>query len=244
MNHSDLSRREQVLKALQDANGAWVDGPDLANAEVGGSEGLKRLRELREQDGWDIRKRKHPDPNRDIYQYRLAPVPTATGVGEAWAFDHAVYMDPSGRVFDPVADGPVEPAEKPDYQPQRRHQAHLGKTASGQYVVVGAPPPEVADLEDEEMPPPEPPVAEGQMDMGVPEEAGIMFTSMPTVLELGKTVPCPRCRGYRRPIKERDPVTKKVIKGGKIIAYEDYCRDPYKPTQTCPRCNGFGVVPR
>lgn len=49
---------------------SWVDGPDLANERVGGSEGLKRLRELR-ADGHRIQQRRHPNPDRDIWQYRL-----------------------------------------------------------------------------------------------------------------------------------------------------------------------------
>jgi hypothetical protein len=70
MNPSDLTRKEQVFARLEAANGEWVDGPDLANAEVGGSEGLKRLREIR-LDGYPIEMRKHPNPERDIWQYRL-----------------------------------------------------------------------------------------------------------------------------------------------------------------------------
>jgi len=70
MNPSDLTRKEQVFARLEAANGDWVDGPDLANAEVGGSEGLKRLREIR-LDGYPIEMRKHPNPERDIWQYRL-----------------------------------------------------------------------------------------------------------------------------------------------------------------------------
>lgn len=74
-NVSDLTRKEQVLARLKSEMGSmfthgWVDGPDLANEEVGGSEGLKRLRELRSE-GHLIQARKHPDAGRDIYQYRL-----------------------------------------------------------------------------------------------------------------------------------------------------------------------------
>lgn len=65
-----MTRGERVLRVLQSHRGQWVDGPDLANAAVGGSEGLKRLRELRAA-GWMIEKRKHPDPRRTIWQYRL-----------------------------------------------------------------------------------------------------------------------------------------------------------------------------
>lgn len=66
------SRQAEVLLRLRVAAGGWVDGTELATADVGGSEGLKRLRELR-ADGFDIQKRKHPDPRRAIFQYRLLP---------------------------------------------------------------------------------------------------------------------------------------------------------------------------
>src|ERR1019366_3919227 len=70
-NFSDLSRKEQVLQVLVEVGGQWVDGPGLANENVGGSEGLKRLRELRDEDGYGIEARRHPDPERSIWQYRL-----------------------------------------------------------------------------------------------------------------------------------------------------------------------------
>lgn len=63
-----MTRAEQVLRVLQEARGSWVDGTLLATAEVGGSEGLRRLRELREA-GYPIETRKHP--TRAINQYRL-----------------------------------------------------------------------------------------------------------------------------------------------------------------------------
>lgn len=69
-NLSHLTRTQQVLSHLQKYEGQWINGPDLANEEVGGSEGLKRLRELRAE-GYPIERRQHPDRGRDIYQYRL-----------------------------------------------------------------------------------------------------------------------------------------------------------------------------
>lgn len=66
------NRKMQVLEYLRIREGLWVDGPELANVEVGGSEGLKRLRELR-ADGWQIEERRHPNPDRDSWQYRLLP---------------------------------------------------------------------------------------------------------------------------------------------------------------------------
>jgi hypothetical protein len=80
-NLSPMTRKAQVLEVLVNNRGRWVDGPDLANAEVGGSEGLKRLRELR-QEGHVIERRKHPDPTREIYQYRLTKL-NATPTGTA-----------------------------------------------------------------------------------------------------------------------------------------------------------------
>ncbi len=74
MNRSGRTRKEQVLDRLVEAAGGWVDGSELATVEVGGSEGLKRLRELRDE-GYNIEGRHHPDPNRDIWQYRLATGP-------------------------------------------------------------------------------------------------------------------------------------------------------------------------
>ena len=64
-----LSRRKaQVLKVLQNAEGDWVGGPALCNQAVGGSEGLRRLRELRAL-GYNIEKIKLPEQN--YFSYRL-----------------------------------------------------------------------------------------------------------------------------------------------------------------------------
>lgn len=71
VNISNHSRKEQILNLLKSQKGEWVDGTLLATEEVGGSEGLRRLRELR-ADGFIIQQRKHPDPDRNIWQYRLA----------------------------------------------------------------------------------------------------------------------------------------------------------------------------
>lgn len=73
-NLSDLTRKQQVLEYLMARKGEWVDGPEIATEEVGGSEGLKRLRELRAE-GYVIFNRKHPDPARDIWQYQYVEKP-------------------------------------------------------------------------------------------------------------------------------------------------------------------------
>lgn len=64
------TRAHQVLTRLRAAQGAWVEGTELANERVGGSEGLKRLRELRAA-GYQIEERHHPEPDRTVWLYRL-----------------------------------------------------------------------------------------------------------------------------------------------------------------------------
>lgn len=59
---------------LQERIGEWVDGTELATEKVGGSEGLRRLRDLR-SDGYFIQQRRHPNPDRDIWQYRMIEKP-------------------------------------------------------------------------------------------------------------------------------------------------------------------------
>jgi biotin operon repressor len=73
---SAQSRRAHVLEKLVRAEGAWVPGPDLAGPESGGSEGLRRVRELRTK-GWKIETRRMK--GRDAWEYRLiAPPPPTT----------------------------------------------------------------------------------------------------------------------------------------------------------------------
>jgi len=82
-NLSEMTREEQVLYVLESNVGRWVDGTVLANERIGGSEGLKRLRDLKAK-GHLIQKRKHPDPTRAIYQYRLVEQATVEGPPTAW----------------------------------------------------------------------------------------------------------------------------------------------------------------
>jgi hypothetical protein len=60
------TRRANVLDRLKAQE--WVSGPDLCHPDVGGSEGLRRLRELRAA-GYAIEKRKRMES--DAYEYRL-----------------------------------------------------------------------------------------------------------------------------------------------------------------------------
>lgn len=68
-NLSPLKRKGQVLKYLKDRPNRWVDGPEIANEQVGGSEGHRRFRELRDE-GHPLEERKHPNHKRSIWQYR------------------------------------------------------------------------------------------------------------------------------------------------------------------------------
>lgn len=67
------TRKAAVLEYLRAASGGWVDGSDIATAEVGGSEGLRRLRELKDE-GWLIDRRPHPT-SATAWQYRLLQDP-------------------------------------------------------------------------------------------------------------------------------------------------------------------------
>lgn len=64
------TRWYKVLALLQERAGQWVSGTEIATPEVGGSEGLRRLRQLRKDYGWPIERR--PDPaSATAWQYRL-----------------------------------------------------------------------------------------------------------------------------------------------------------------------------
>jgi hypothetical protein len=76
-NLSGMTRKEAVLELLRSAqedrgrDSGWVTTAEINSKEVGGTEGTRRLRDLR-ADGYIIEKRKHPDPAVDQFQYRLA----------------------------------------------------------------------------------------------------------------------------------------------------------------------------
>jgi hypothetical protein len=65
-----MTREEAVLKVLQDNAPLWTPGYDLAHPAVGGSEGLKRLRDLK-QKGYAYELRKMEGSS--AYEYRLKP---------------------------------------------------------------------------------------------------------------------------------------------------------------------------
>jgi len=61
-------RKREVLIRLLEAKEDWVGGPELATVRCGGSEGLRRLRELR-QLGHTIEKKRLEGHN--YFSYRL-----------------------------------------------------------------------------------------------------------------------------------------------------------------------------
>ena len=61
---------EKVLKVLQDNAPLWTPGYDLAHPAVGGSEGLRRLRQLKKM-GYAYEKRRMEGST--AYEYRLCP---------------------------------------------------------------------------------------------------------------------------------------------------------------------------
>lgn len=90
-NLGDRTRRQQILQTLIEARGEWLDGPVLATERVGGSEGLRRLREL-VAEGYQIEKRHHPNADRDIWQYRIP---------------RGLITTPLRDDVEPVAEGPT-----------------------------------------------------------------------------------------------------------------------------------------
>lgn len=62
------TRRGRVLACLSRHKNEHVPGPLLCRPDIGGSEGLRRLRELRKE-GHVIKKR--PSPTGDGYEYML-----------------------------------------------------------------------------------------------------------------------------------------------------------------------------
>lgn len=70
------TRKDRVLKTLEDASPEWVDGHVLCHPKIGGSEGLRRVRELRAA-GHNIEMRTLAD--RTTRQYRIVTPGTLFG---------------------------------------------------------------------------------------------------------------------------------------------------------------------
>ena len=69
------TRKSQVLARLMSTDGGWVPAERLHTEACGGSEGLRRLRELR-ADGWNIEVRFPGEGTRT--EYRLRPMEQLT----------------------------------------------------------------------------------------------------------------------------------------------------------------------
>lgn len=235
-NHSDLTRKEQVLAYLKEHPG-WVDGPDISNETVGGSEGLKRLRELR-ADGHEIKMRQHPDPNRDIWQYRLvtqaAPQPDLPRSRE-WS--QPTTPATPATVWEPAE----KPYPKPEPTPQTQISSAVRRKEDGTYEYV---------------PPQRPPEPE------LTEDPSPKFARLPAKIDFGEIAVCPRCHAKtkRGPVVRKAPVEdkpswgrqktkrRKTNEDAPTPMIDDWGtplhRDPHmKKLQPCWRCNGYGIVP-
>jgi hypothetical protein len=249
-NFSDLTRKEQVHARLK-AQGGWVDGSDLATEECGGSEGLRRLRELVEDDGLNVRKRRHPDPARDIWQYRLVPPSLDIPIDdepERPPDRYDVVAASEGR--DPwipapeSAEPPVYP--KPEPVPQTRMSSAVHRKEDGTFEYV----------------PPQRPIEQMKALPEPKEEPGEQFSSLPAKIDFGEVAVCPRCKAKttRGPAKKRevDPETaakrehqqrrKKMNAAIAPTMVDDagtpLHRDPViKKFVPCLRCGGYGIVP-
>lgn len=236
-----LTRKELVLQLLKRHLNEWVNGTDIATAEVGGSEGLKRLRELR-QDGYDIRMRKHPNPDRDIFQYKLVPramvsaAPVNPIAKREWSANvlppgvtvEATHSDESA-VFSPGDAGREFPLKRNE-DGSIDISWEVCEDCGGRYAVR-------ADHErgdEHKRWKRRSGTLDGAANVDEVEEEEYTFTAQPRGLQFGEAVVCPRCRGVRR--------KGKVLKSGWRPA-DEMCMDPKDHKVVCRRCNGYGIVP-
>lgn len=253
-NLSEHTRKDQVRNYLLDRANLWVDGPDLATEAVGGSEGLRRLRELRMSGEYDIRERRHPDPNRDIWQYmlvqRAAPALLDLDPDDAKPVypDHTTEAARRAEELDLPVDEP-EPAPSPwpaDHD-QTRISSAVRRKEDGTFEYV---PPQRALVEPEQLTMPDEPE----------QPVGAKFERMPRKLIWGDMAICPRCRQKttrgRKPKPKDDGLVpehirqrraKAAAKEGPVLIDPDgvlLYRDPTSKTvKPCQRCNGYGIVP-
>lgn len=254
-NYSDLTRREQVLARLKAADGGWVDGSELATEEIGGSEGLRRLRELADE-GHNIRKRRHPDAQRDIWQYKLVPqsLSLEADAREVLAEISRQVAEKAPAVYDVVKASEGEGGwRKPAPQspwPADHQQAPISSAVrrkeDGTYEYV----------------PPQRPLQEAEQLTALEEPdqpEGTKFESLPKHVDWGSVAVCPRCKSKTtrgrdpKPVdlsaltpKERRARERKAKDAPRLVDEDGVklFKDPTaKPTQPCRRCNGYGIVP-
>ena len=268
-NLSELTRKQQVLAHLQSRQGQWVDGPELATEEVGGSEGLRRLRELRLSGDWDIRERRHPDPNRDIWQYMLVASAMASvreiasslirPLDLIEAFDDAKpsYPDPeeeaarrteeAAALLDPPEPEPA-PSPWPADHDQTRITSAVRRKEDGTFEYV----------------PPQREIIPEQLTITTeePSQPTLKFDRLPKKLDWGSMAICPRCHSKttrgRTPkeiakddpglqpehIRQRKSKSKgdgpALIDADGVLLFRDPKSRKGKP---CEMCNGYGIIP-
>jgi hypothetical protein len=115
--HPRATRRYEVLERLRANRDRWIETPELSSGGVGGSEGTRRLRELRGM-GYVIEARANPDPRKTAWQYRLTFEPTDVVIESGWTCvrcGRPPVTDPEpmlggygrGRCSDPICRGTV-----------------------------------------------------------------------------------------------------------------------------------------
>lgn len=254
-NLSNETRKDQVLRFLAQ-HSDWIDGPELANERVGGSEGLKRVRELRAE-GHRIITRPHPDRTRDIFQYKLvrpeslAPV-VQHRLDEMLAEARAEgYNDIAvAGIATQVPSGPAQehpaPATSPEPPPPMMTPGQAGRdflirrNEQGEFELTKEVCVECGGVYDDDLEhrttdarhlrwmEGEQKRSAGQLTIGVPEQPPpYRFTKMPEKIDMGTMAWCTRCEGKRRKKIERYS-----RKRGEIVVTEaeDFTRDPYHPT--------------
>lgn len=252
-NLSPLTRKEQVLDYLRSRANQWVNGPELATEEVGGSEGLRRLRELRIEGTYDIRERRHPDADRDIWQYmlvvRVAPLELDFDDTKPSYPDHATEAARRAEELDlPIEEPEPAPSAWPADHGQTPISTAVRRKEDGTFEYV---PPQRALVEPEQLSmPPEP-----------EQPVGAKFEHMPKKLIWGEMAICPRCRQKTTRGRKSKPKTdeglvpehirqrraKAAAKEGPVLIDPEgilLYRDPVSKTvKPCQRCNGYGIVP-
>ena len=81
MNRSKKTRKQLVLEVFQKNLNVWIDGSVLMQPDCGGGRFGARIEELR-KDGHAVEARPHPDPKRDIWQYRICDKAATNGFWE------------------------------------------------------------------------------------------------------------------------------------------------------------------
>jgi ribosomal protein L37AE/L43A len=81
VNSSKKTRKQLVLEVLQRNLNVWIDGSVIMQPDCGGGRFGARIEELR-KDGYEIEARAHPDPKRDIWQYRICDKAAQSGFWE------------------------------------------------------------------------------------------------------------------------------------------------------------------